>query len=107
MDAQPHWLACRALIAVEPGGRETTLTLRVGHPVEVAPGVWACACALDGHLGRLAPVHGIDAWQAIQLAFCLQHQLLGHLAHNGTVFLHCGSREPLALTDLFRSSVVR
>jgi hypothetical protein len=101
MKPQLQWLAARTIIAVEPDGREQMVTLRVGIPFEVSPEEWACACAMDGYHENLGPIHGVDAWQAIQLAFSLQHQLLGYLSEKGTKFLYEESREPLALAELF------
>ena len=56
---------------------------------------------MDGYQDNLHPIHGVDARQAIQLVFSLQHQLLGYLAETGTRFQYAGSREPLALSELF------
>jgi len=101
MNTRPQWLAARTIIAIEPNSTERMITLRVGIPLEVSPDEWVCACTMDGYHENLGPIHGVDAWQAIQLAFNLQHQLLGYLAEKGTKFIYAESREPLELVELF------
>lgn len=101
MKSRTPWLAYREIIAVHPDGTEQTISLKVGTPFEVSPGEWACECAMDGYQDHLHPIHGVDAWQAIQLVFALQHQLLSYLEEKGAHFQYLGSREPLALSELF------
>jgi hypothetical protein len=101
MKPAPEWLASRIIVAIEPDGTEQEVTLRIGTPFEISPDEWACACAMQGCHESLGPIHGIDAWQAIQLALNLQQQLLGYMEEDGTRFLYPDSREPLSLGELF------
>ncbi len=101
MNTTPSWLASREVLAVAADGRNTKLTLRLGVPYEVSPEEWACPVALDGLHDRLGDIHGIDAWQALQLAQSLQAQLLGYfIEEGGRLYCH----EPpatLSLAELF------
>lgn len=95
------WLASRAIGAVSPDGRHIEVTLRLGIPYEVASEEWACPVAIEGLQERLHDIHGIDAWQALQLAHNLLAQLLGHFVEEGGTLVWPGSLEPLALGDVF------
>ena len=79
----PTSIATRSLLAVRPDGQELAITLRIGVPYEIAPEEWACPVAMEGFRERLHDVHGIDAWQAIQLVQNLQAQLLGYFIEEG------------------------
>jgi len=101
MNANPIWLATRELLAVHADGRRVSITLRIGLPYEFSAEEWACPVALDGLHDRLADIHGIDAWQALNLAQSLQAQLLGYfLQAGGSLFCH-EPPEPIQLSELF------
>ena len=95
------WIATRTLLAVRPDGQELAITLRIGVPYEIAPEEWACPVAMEGFRERLPDVHGIDAWQTIQLVQNLQAQLLGYFTEDGGRLYWPETREPMELRELF------
>lgn len=101
MNPSPSWLASRTIVAISPDGRHIQVTLRVGIPYEVSSEEWACPVAIEGLHERLPVIHGIDAWQAFQLAQNLQVQMLGHFVEDGGKLVWPGSLEPLGLGDIF------
>ena len=101
MNTAHSWLASRELLAVSAIGRHTKLTLRLGVPYEVSPEEWACPVALDGLHDSLGDIHGIDAWQAIQLAQSLQAQLLGYFVEEGGRLYCHEPPEQVSLAELF------
>ena len=94
-------IATRSLLAIDPNGREFTLTLGVGLPYEISSSEWACSVCMDGMYERLRDAHGIDSWQALQLAYQLIAQLLGYFVEDGGQLPWLEGREPIALLDLF------
>ena len=101
MNPKSEWLASRAIGAVSPDGRQIDVMLRLGMPYEVESEEWACPVAIEGLQEKLHDIHGVDAWQAIQLAQNLLVQLLGHYVEEGGRLVWPGSLEPLALGDVF------
>ena len=95
-----HLIARRTLLAIDSTGREFSLTLGIGLPYEVSPDEWACPLLMDGLHERLADQHGVDSWQAMQLAYQLIAQLLGYFAEDGGQLYWPESHEPLALSEL-------
>jgi len=79
------------------------MKLRLGNPYEISAEEWACAVAIEGLREQLPDIHGIDAWQALQLAQNLQVQLLRHFVDDGGKLAWPGSLEPMELGDLFPS----
>lgn len=81
MDSQlGEIIAHRELIADRKDGTSFPVVVRIGAPRRDSDpdGDWVCPCQLDG-LGesRVWTIHGIDAVQALQLAFvCLKGQLV-------------------------------
>jgi hypothetical protein len=65
------YIASRKLLAIDLGGREFILTLGIGQPYEISPEEWACPVSMNGLHERLGDSHGIDSWQAMQLAYQL------------------------------------
>jgi hypothetical protein len=101
MKSKSTWLASRTILAVRADGQATTVTLRIGTPYEISPEEWACPVALEGMQDRLGDVHGIDAWQAIQLVQSLQAQLLGYFVEEGGKLFCHEPPEPISLEELF------
>ena len=93
-------IATRTVLAVDPGGREFNLMVGIGQPYEVAPEEWACSVCLDGLHERLRDQHGVDSWQALQLAYQLISQLLGYFVKDGGKLYWLESREPIELSEL-------
>lgn len=103
MNPSPNWLASRSIVAVRPDGLHIQVTLRLGIPSEISSEEWVCAVAMEGLHGRLADIHGIDAWQAFQLAQGLQVQLLRHFIKDGGKLVEPEGLESLGLEDVFPS----
>ena len=101
MDEHTQWLASRTIVAVKNDGQQVPVTLRLGQPYEVSPEEWACPVAMEGLHERLHDVHGIDAWQAIQLAQSLLAQLLDHIVEAGGHLLCHDPPGPVELSELF------
>ena len=93
-------IATCAVLAVDPKGREFTLTLGVGQPYAVSPDDWACAAYVGGLYDRLADQHGIDSWQSLQLAYQLIARLVGHFVQSGGQLFWPEGREPISLPEL-------
>lgn len=93
-------IATRTVLAVDPGGREFKLTVGIGQPYEVTSEEWACAVCLDGLHERLRDQHGVDSWQALQLAYQLIAQLLGYFMKDGGKLYWLEGREQIELSEL-------
>ena len=76
-------LVSRSILAVKPNGERLTVVLSIGQPYEVTPEEWAISVSVSGLHSRLGDVHGIDAWQVVQLAYELMAQLIGHFVEEG------------------------
>jgi hypothetical protein len=93
-------LASRSVLAVKPDGERLTLTPTIGMPYEVSPQEWVCPAILHGLDTPTVNVHGIDAWQAIQLAYELLTRLLGDFVDEGGALYWPGTEEPMKLDEL-------
>ena len=101
MNTNRRWLASRTILAIGSEGQKSEVTLRIGTPYEISPEEWACPVAMDGLQERLHDVHGIDAWQAIQLVQSLQAQLLGYFIQEGGKLYCHEPPEQIELQELF------
>lgn len=93
-------IATRTVLAVDQNGREFNLALGIGQPYEISPDEWACPLCMGGLHERLADQHGVDSWQALQLAHQLIAQLLGYFVQDGGHIYWLESREPMTLEEL-------
>jgi hypothetical protein len=93
-------LATCTLLAVDRSGRELSVTIGVGQPYETGPQEWACAVRLDGLYENLRDQHGVDSWQALQLALRLVTQLLGCFVADGGKLLWPDTREEMSVQEL-------
>ncbi len=91
----------RRLWAIDATGREFALTIAVGEPYRVDGGDWACSVATEGLFDRLPDIHGVDSWQALQLALRLVASLLTGCATDGGRLFGFEEREPVAPYELF------
>lgn len=96
-------VAHRTLLAIDKDGREFTLTLGIGQPYEISHDEWACPVAMSGLQERLRDQHGVDSWQALQLAYQLIAQLLGYFIADGGKLHWPESRDPVAISELIPS----
>lgn len=103
MNTSSPWLASRRIKLVKSDGEQLDVTLRLGLPYEVSSEEWACPVALEGLHDRLHAVHGIDAWQSLQLAQSLQAQLLRYFVEDGGTLLCYEPSAPIELHELFPS----
>jgi len=94
------YVASRKLLAMDAGGREFMLTLAIGQPYEISPEEWACSVSMNGLHEQLGDSHGIDSWQAMQLAYQLIAQLLNYFIEDGGKLYWPESREPVFLSEL-------
>jgi hypothetical protein len=101
MTLNARWLASRTILAVKPDGQKMNVTLRIGFPYEVSTGEWACPLAMEGLQERVPDIHGIDAWQTVQLVQNLQAQLLGYFVQDGGTLLCDEPPNPIELHELF------
>jgi uncharacterized protein DUF6968 len=93
-------IASRKVLAVDSGGHEAVVTIAIGVPYEVEPELWACPVLMEGMHERLVDQHGIDSWQAMQLAYQLIAQLLGYFVEQGGSLLWPESRESMLVSEL-------
>ena len=82
-------------------GLASTLHIRLGVPYAVTPDEWACPVALDGLHDGLHDAHGVDGWQALQLAQRLQLQLLTYFVEEGGCLCWSDDSAPVGLDELF------
>ena len=98
--ATGNLIATRAVLAIDPKGREFTLTLGIGQPYAISADEWACAVCAHGLYDRLADQHGIDSWQSLQLAYQLIARLVEHFVQSGGRLLWLEDGKPISLSEL-------
>jgi hypothetical protein len=100
MASDRSFIAERKLVAIDAQGREFEFTIAIGAPYEVSEGEWACPASMEG-LHRLRDMHGVDSWQAMQLACQLIAQMLTYFVADGGRLFWPDTREQLAPEELF------
>ena len=100
-------IASRRLLAVDEKGREFEVTIAVGEPYQLSEAEWACPALIDGLHGRFADLHGVDSWQALQLAHQMIGQMLVCFVKDGGRLLDPEEREPVTLEELFPQLAAR
>jgi len=98
-------IAERKLYAVSGDGKPSELWLRIGTPYRISEDEWACPVALDGFHKQPVDMHGVDSWQALQLAQQLLARLLGGLIEEGGRLYWEEGGAPIALSELFASTL--
>lgn len=93
-------LASRSVLAVTQSGERLTVTPTIGFPYEITSEEWACPVSLRGLDTQIVDIHGIDAWQVIQLAYELLVQLMGQFIKGGGKLYWPESEEPMELDEL-------
>lgn len=102
MPANPRdRVAERTLIAVRNDGSEQLITLALGRPYRATDGDWACPVALEGLYPPLGDLHGVDSWQALQLAYQFIERLVTAFVDDGGVLLWPEGRDPVHVSELF------
>jgi hypothetical protein len=94
-------IASRKLLAVDQSGHEFEVTIAIGLPYEISAIEWACPVSIDGLERHLSGAHGIESWQAMQLAYQLIARLLGYFIQDGGQLLWIEERQPVLLEELF------
>ena len=101
MAPMPSAIASRTLVAIDAAGREFALTIGIGAPYQISEREWACPLSMAGLYERLHDAHGVDSWQALQLAVRLIDDLLAHFIEQGGRLYLPEGREPVSLEELF------
>ena len=96
-----RFIADRIVHALARDGRSFEICLGVGKPYQVSADEWACAVQVGGLHNQLSDMHGIDSWQALQLACQLAAQLLGSFVEDGGRLFWEEGGEQLAVSELF------
>jgi hypothetical protein len=102
--ATSRFIAYRTLLAADQAGREFSVVLAVGTPYEISEVEWACPVGLEGLHDRLRDQHGIDSWQALQLAQSLVFQLLTYFIEDGGKLYWPDTRNPVSLREILPGS---
>jgi hypothetical protein len=95
------FIARRAIHAVAPDGSSREVQLGIGAPYEISSEEWACAVRLQGLHENLHDIHGVDSWQALQLASQLIAQLLGFFVADGGKLYCPDGGEEISVLELF------
>jgi len=93
-------LASRTILAVKSNGERLAVVLAIGQPYEVTPEEWAIPVSISGLHSPLGDIHGIDAWEVIQLAYEFIAQLIGHFVGEGGKLYWPETEEPIELDEL-------
>jgi hypothetical protein len=94
-------IASRKLLATDKNGHEFELTVAVGEPYQISESEWACPASIEGLHGRFPDMHGVDSWQAMQLAYQIAAQTLVDFVDNGGRLFGFEEREPVTPRQLF------
>jgi len=94
-------IASRTLLARDENGLEFELTIAVGAPYEISENEWACPASMEGLHARLHDMHGVDSWQALQLALNAVGQLLVYFVKDGGQLFEPEERAPVMPEELF------
>lgn len=77
------FIAERTLHALAIDGRGFEIRLGIGKPYQISADEWACSVQGRGLYDHLSDMHGVDSWQALQLACQLAARLLGGFVEDG------------------------
>jgi hypothetical protein len=93
----------REWIAISPQGEEQAFIIEVALPVEQATGEWTSRVTLGNIRHGSDAIHGMDSWQAVELAMHHAAVRVRHLKSLGWQFYWPDAdREPAEPADLFR-----
>jgi hypothetical protein len=98
---QQKLIAGRELYAVAVDGRGFGVKLGIGQPYRITEDEWACAVQLSGLHENLSDAHGIDSWQALQLAQQLAARLLQYFVQDGGRLFWEKDGDQVQLSELF------
>ena len=94
-------VASRKLLAIDKNGHEFELTVAVGEPYQTSGSEWACSVSIQGLHERLPDMHGVDSWQALQLAYQMAARLLIDFTDNGGRLFGVEEGERVTPRELF------
>ena len=97
----PEYIAERVVALVPAVGNRKLISLKVGRPKLTTGGSWACPVVADGLRDNLGAIHGVDSWQAMQLAQQFLLSLLETELDKGGQLLWPDEPEPMSLDQLF------
>lgn len=93
-------VAERKLFASTADGHTFEIHLAVGKPYPVSEDEWACSVLLEGLHSNLRDQHGVDSWQALQLAYQLVVRLLTYFVQDGGQLFWEQGGEPISPSTL-------
>ena len=94
------FIARREIHAVASDGSSRVIQLGIGTPYKISKDEWACPLCLHGLHEHLKDMHGVDSWQALQLAYQLIAQLLGSFVEDGGRLYWPGAGEETSVQEL-------
>ena len=98
---QTSLIAERMLHALANDGRKFQIGVGIEKPYQISADEWACPVTVRGLYDQLSDAHGVDSWQALQLACQLAARLLeGFVEGGGRLYWEEGG-EQLAVSELF------
>jgi Domain of unknown function (DUF6968) len=100
-------VASRTLMAIDGKGHEFEITIAVGEPYQVSDTEWACPASMEGLHGHFSGLHGVDTWQALQLAHQIIAQMLVYFVKDGGQLFDPEKRQPVAPEELFPKLALR
>jgi hypothetical protein len=94
-------VASRPLLAIDGKGLEFEIAIAVGEPYQISDTEWACPASVEGLYGQFSDQHGVDSWQALQLAHQIIGQMLVHFVKDGGQLFEPEKRQPVTPEELF------
>ena len=76
-------VAALEVVAVTAEGKQLTLSIRIGRPLQAGDGGWDCPVEMSPIYGELADIRGVDSFHALWLACSLVLKLLENFKSAG------------------------
>jgi hypothetical protein len=95
-------IAKTEMIGIYPDLSEIEIVAKIGKPLRMPTGEWACPTAIDGFYESPKNVYGEDGIQAISLALTLIYKLLsGFIEKEGHRLVDRQEKEDIPLDAIF------